>query len=264
MRPGLVTDFFEPPHPRAIAHRGDSANYPENTMIAFRSACGLGAPYLEFDVHMTRDGAVVISHDEDLRRTSGENGLIREMAWAEVAAVDAGYAFGPDRGFPYRAKGVKIPSLAETLRAFPQLRFVIEVKQTTPSLTEPMLEVLARANMRRRVIIASEHHAVLEEVRALAPDIPTNLSNREVGDFFRALPSGAQPYNPQGAALQVPVEYESWRLVTPESVAAAHRMGLEVHVWTVNAEDEMRSLLALGVDGILTDFPARLMGVLRG
>lgn len=232
-------------------------------MIAFRSACDLGVPYIEFDVHMTHDGVVVISHDEDLRRASGQSGLIREMAWAEVVAVDAGYTFGRDQGFPYRGKGVRIPSLAETLAAFSQLRLIIEVKQTAPSLVEAMLEAIIRAGMRRRVLIASEHHAVLEEVRALAPDIPTNLSNLEVGDFFRALPPGAPPYNPQGAALQVPVEYESWRLVTQQSVAAAHRMGLEVHVWTVNAEDEMRDLLALGVDGILTDVPARLLSVLR-
>jgi glycerophosphoryl diester phosphodiesterase len=259
----LGTDFFNLPRPRVIAHRGASANYPENTMLAFGTARDLGVGYIELDLHMTSDQVVVVNHDEDLRRASGEEGVIRNLTWNEVEAVDAGYTFSPDgKRFPFRGQGVGIPRLADVLAAFQELCFIIEVKQTSPSLVEPMLEIIESSGMRRRVFIASEHQTVLDEVRALVPGVPTGLSSREVGDFFRAMAPAAAPYNPAGTALQIPVEYESWRLVTSESVAAAHRIGLEMHVWTVNAEAEMRAMLGFGVDGILTDFPARLLNLL--
>jgi glycerophosphoryl diester phosphodiesterase len=116
--------------------------------------------------------------------------------------------------------------------------------------------------MRRRVLVASEHQAPIDEFRTAAADIPTNFPTAEVAAFLMSLPSGAPPFMPHGAALQVPPEHESWKIVTPESVAAAHRIGVEMHVWTINEEAEMRAMLALGVDGIITDFPARLLNLL--
>jgi len=257
------TDFFSLPRPRAMAHRGDSGAYPENTMAAFTAAHQLGVRYIELDVHMTRDGRVVVAHDPDLARTAGSDALIRELSYQQLADADAGFGFAAaGGGHPFRGKGLKVPTLSEVLSAFPEMRFVIEIKQTAPSLVAPMLEVIERAGMRRRVLVASEHQQPLDEVRALAPEIPTNFSSREVGSFFQALVSRTAGYVPPGDALQIPIEYEKFTLVTPESVAAAHRVGVEMHVWTVNDEAEMRGLLALGVDGIITDFPARLLKLL--
>ena len=257
------TEFFDLPRPRAMAHRGASGNYPENTMAAFGAAHELGVGYIELDVHMTLDGSVVVAHDPDLARTAGRDALIRELTYEQLADADAGFGFAAaDGGHPFRGHGLKIPTLSEVLAAFPDMRFVIEVKQTAPTLIAPMLEVIGRAGMRRRVLVASEHQQPLDEVRALAPGIPTNFSAREVGSFFQALISRMAGYVPPGDALQIPIEYEKFTLVTPESVAAAHQVGVEVHVWTVNDEAEMRGLLALGVDGIITDFPARLLKLL--
>jgi len=112
------------------------------------------------------------------------------------------------------------------------------------------------------VLIASEHQAPIDESRAMAPDIPTNFPTPEVAAFLMSLPPGAPPFAPHGQALQIPPEYESWKMVTPDTVAAAHRIGVEMHVWTINEEAEMRALLALGVDGIITNFPARLLKLL--
>ncbi len=254
------TEFFGLPRPRAMAHRGASGAYPENTVAAFTAAHQLGVRYIELDVHMTRDRRVVVAHDPDLARTAGSDALIRELRYDQVADADAGYGFAaPDGGHPFRGKGLKVPTLCEVLSAFPETRFVIEIKQTAPSLVAPMLEVIERSGMCRRVLVASEHQQPLDEVRALAPEIPTNFSSREVGGFFQALVSRMAGYVPPGDALQIPIEYEKFTLVTPESVAAAHRVGVEMHVWTVNDEAEMRGLLALGVDGIITDFPDRLL-----
>jgi glycerophosphoryl diester phosphodiesterase len=260
----IDSEFFQAPTPRVFAHRGASGYYPENTISAFRAASELGAQYIELDIHMTRDGAVVVLHDDDLDRIAGRHGVVAEMTLSEVKAVDAGYNFSTDGvAFPFRAKGLQVPTLGEVLNAFPSIRFIIEIKQTAPSLVAAMLEIVAQSGMSRRVLIASEHQAPLDEARRLAPGIPTNLSAREVGAFFQSIPPDAPSYVPLGAALEIPPEHLSWKLVTPESVAAAHRIGVEVHVWTVNEEGQMREMIALGVDGIFTDYPERLLGLLR-
>jgi glycerophosphoryl diester phosphodiesterase len=262
MRREVNTEFFDPVRPRAIAHRGASGRYPENTMAAFKAARDLGVPYIELDVHMTRDGEIVVIHDEDLRRIAGHEGTIREMTFAEVAAADAGYSFAVNGNFPFRGAGLHVPRLVDVLTAFRECRFIIEVKQTTPQLAEAMLKAVERAKMRRRILVASEHHAPLDQVRAIAPDIPTSFSSTEVQSLLQSLVPGGEPCRTGGDALEIPPEYYSWKFVTPESVSAAHQLGVEVHVWTVNAQHEMREMLALGVDGIMTDYPERLLALL--
>lgn len=258
------SEFFVPSRPRVIAHRGASGEYPENTLAAFHAAAEAGAPYFELDVHATRDGVIVVSHDAELGRTCGIDAAIAETTSAELARADAGWGFSANGSgeFPFRGRGHRIPTLEEVFAAFPERRYIIEVKQSEPSLIAPLLDLIEHSGMRRRVLIASEHQAPIDEARALAPDIPTGFPSAEVAGFMMAMAPEGEPFRSRGAALQIPPEYESWRLVTPQSVAAAHRMGVEVHVWTVNELAEMRALLALGVDGILTDYPARLAALL--
>ena len=263
MRPTLDTDFFAPPRPRVIAHRGDSGAVPENTLESFRASAELGFDCIELDVHMTRDGEVVVSHDAELKRMCGRDGTIAQLTWQELSTADAGFNFRTaDRTYPFRGKGLRVPKLREVLSAFPAQYFVIEVKQVEPSLTQAMLEIIDRTGMRRRVMVVGEHQRPLDEIRRLAPQIPTNFSGLEVAEFLQALARRDTGYRPPGDALQVPPEYQSWKLVTPEIVNAAHRMGIEVHVWTVNEVAEMAAMLDLGVDGIITDYAARLRSVL--
>ncbi len=258
------SEFFAPSLPRVIAHRGASGEYPENTLAAFSAAAAAGALYFELDVQTTRDGVIVVSHDSGLSRTCGIDAAIAELTFSELRQADAGWGFSPDGSgeFPFRGRGLRIPALEEVFAAFPQHRYIVEVKPSEPSLVAPLLGLIERAGMRRRVLLASEHQAPIDEVRMLAPDIPTGFPYGEIAGFMMAMAPDADGFQPRGAALQVPPEYESWRIVTAESVAAAHRMGVEVHVWTVNELDEMRALLQLGVDGILTDYPARLAALL--
>jgi glycerophosphoryl diester phosphodiesterase len=263
-REHLSTDFFTPAAPRVFGHRGSAGTHPENTLESFRAAAASGVEYLEFDVHMTRDGEVVVSHDDHLERTCGRAGVIREMTYAELAAADAGSTFRLDGvAFPFRGKGIRVPRLAEVLAAFPKLRMIVEVKQIAPSVVAPMLDVIDRAGMRRMVLVASEHQEPLDEVRRLAPEVPTNFSYLECGRFMNAMGTRDASYLPPGDAVQIPPTYESWRLVTPESVEFAHRLGLEVHVWTVNEPAEMSELLDMGVDGLISDYPARALEVVR-
>lgn len=218
---------------------------------------------------MTRDGVVVVSHDHDLKRTCGLDAAISDLTLAELKRADAGWSFtttstlaAADRGFSFRGRGIEVPTLAEVFAAFPQHRYIIEVKQTAPSLAAALLDVIERARMRRRVLVAAEDQVPIDEMRVLAPTLPTGFPAPEVIGFIASLAPGAEPYEPRAKAMQIPPEHQSWRLVTPQSVAAAHRMGVEMHVWTVNDPTEMRALLELGVDGIITDFPARLLGLL--
>lgn len=263
MRPDLDTEFFDPHRPRAIAHRGAGGDFPENTIPSFRAAAECGASYIELDVHLTRDGEIVVIHDHDLGRIAGHDGVVAEMTAAEVFAVDAGRNFSPvEGGFPFRGSGIRVPSLAQALSEFRRMMFVIEIKQMTPAIVAPLLETIERCGMRRRVLIASEHQAPIDEVRWLAPSLPTNFARGDVVDFLMALPPGGPPCRPRGDALQIPPEYSGWRLLTPEMVEAAHRIGVEVHVWTIDDEPGMRAALALGVDGILTNYPARLLSVI--
>jgi glycerophosphoryl diester phosphodiesterase len=259
-RPALDSDFFDLPAPRVIAHRGASGQYPENTLAAFRAAADAGAPYFELDVHMTRDGVVVVSHDAVLSRTCRLDAAIGDLTLAELKRADAGRSFtASDGGFPFRGRGIEVPALAEVFAAFPEHRYIVEVKQSAPSLAAALLEVIERAGMRRRVLLASEEPAPIDELRALAPELPTGFPYPEIVGFMAALAPGAEPYQPRGDAVQIPPEYHSWRIVTPESVGAAHRIGVEVHVFTVNDAAEMRAMLEMGVDGIITDYPARLL-----
>ena len=265
MREHLNTDFFTPALPRVFGHRGSAGTHPENTLESFRAAVAAGVQYLEFDIHLTRDGEVVVAHDNHLARMCGLERTIPEMTYAELATADAGRMFTLDGAtFPFRDKGIRMPRLGEVLEAFPKLRMIVEVKQIAPSVVAAMLHVIDRARMRRNVLVASEHQEPLDEVRNLAPEIPTNFSYLESGLFIQAMGTRDSNYRPPGDAVQIPHRHESWELVTKESVDFAHSVGVEMHVWTVNEESEMSELLDMGVDGLISDYPHRALDVVRG
>jgi glycerophosphoryl diester phosphodiesterase len=232
-------------------------------MPAFRAAVEAGADYIELDVHCTRDGEVVVVHDDGLSRVASDDRLVREMTIADLETVDAAFNFSPvSIGSPFRGQGIRVPRLAEVLESWPVSRFVIEFKPSDPSIADATLEVVQRTGMARRVLFASEHLAPIARVRRLAPELPTNLTASEILEFMQSLSAGA-PYSPAGDALQIPPEHSGLKLVTPEVVAAAHKSGLEVHVWTINDQAEMNEMLSFGVDGIITDYPTRLLALLQ-
>ena len=225
-------------------------------MASFQAAIDIGARYLEMDVHMTHDGVVVVAHDPDLARCCGGTGLLNQATFAETQRLDAGYAFTPDGvQFPFRGKGLRIPRLAEVLGTFSDAFFNIDLKPEDLSVTEVVLKVIDRANARRRVLLASEHQNRLDEIRGMAPEIPTSFGYLEIAAFMQALAGRDDSYQPRGDALQIPPEYYSWKLATPETLAFAHQHGAEMHIWTLNDEPSMRGMLELGVDGIMSDFP---------
>jgi glycerophosphoryl diester phosphodiesterase len=261
-----VHPYFDTPRPQLFGHRGASGEAPENTRVSFERALAQGVPYLEMDCHATADGEIVIHHDDTLDRTSDASGPIRARTFAELERVDAGYGFSPDGGrtHPFRGRGVRVPRLVEVLTAFPEARINLEVKQAEPPIAEEVVRLIHRAKAEQRVLLAAEDEAILAELRALDPATALGSSLEDVVAFVRAGAEGRlREFRPRGHALQVPSHALGQALVTRDFVARAHDRGLFVHVWTINEPDEMRELLALGVDGLMSDFPARLVEVTR-
>jgi glycerophosphoryl diester phosphodiesterase len=253
----MASRYFELPRPRVFGHRGAAGLAPENTLPSFALAVELGATYLELDVHGTRDGEIVVIHDPSLERTTNGEGLVREHVFSAIDLLDAGYQFSTDgRHFPYRGQGVRIPRLATLLARFPELRFNIEVKQESPPIVDAVLDVIRRARCIERVLLAAEHDSIMAVIRrAVGDEIATSFSAGEVVEFFGRMGGGIDGYEPLGRALQIPTSYNDIELITGESVAAAHRLGLEIHAWTINDRAEIERLLSLGVDGVMSDLP---------
>ena len=248
--------------PLFFAHRGGSALAPENTLEAFRSAVELwGADVLEMDVHRTRDGELVVIHDDRVDRTTDGTGAVRDLDLSEVQDLDAGFHFrdlGEEASF--RGHGVQIPLFRDVLEALPEVRMNVDAKGD--DATRPLLELVREAGAEHRVLLAS----VEEEGRAdrLGYEGPTSATRRQIRIFVAShrLPGGG-PYTPRADALQVPYRWEGRQVTTPRLVSQAHRRNLPVHVWTVDAPEIMCTLLKWGVDGIQTDRPDLLARVLH-
>ncbi len=254
--------------PVNLAHRGASARAPENTLEAFRLAVEAGAGGLELDVHVTRDGEVVVIHDASVDRTTDGSGAVAEMELEEIQRLDAGYRFSPDGGrtFPYRGRGVTIPTLAEVYASFPEARVNADIKKAQSGAEEAVLRVIRSAGAEERTLIASTEHPVVRRFRRISRGhIATAASRREIAAFYvlsRArLGALARPVYD---ALQVPVEHRGIELVTPRFLRAARSTGVRVDVWTINDAAQMRWLLDLGVSGIMTDHPEVLAALLAG
>jgi glycerophosphoryl diester phosphodiesterase len=260
--------FLDLPTPLVMGHRGCAGRLPENTLASFRAALADGAVILETDVHLTRDGEPVLIHDRDVARVTEGVGAVRELELREIERLDAGYRFSPDggRSHPERERGHRIPTLRGALEAFPAARFNLELKEDLPELVERTLQLIdATASAPRTLLVAAED-GLMQRIRAHVASsgvaVALGASAGEVARFIEAATHGREP-EPGISALQIPTEFAGRPLVTPELIAYAHRHGVQVHVWTINEPPEMQRLLDLGVDGIVSDFPARVAALLE-
>ncbi|MBK7974288.1 MAG: glycerophosphodiester phosphodiesterase [Deltaproteobacteria bacterium] len=256
--------FLDGPLPRVIAHRGGADLAPESTLAGFESGLANGAQILETDAHTTRDGVVVLLHDDTVDRTTDGTGAIHDLTLAEVKSLDAGYRFTRDGGatFPYRGTGVTIPTLDEVLDRFPRERFLIEIKQTNPPIEADVIAAIERHGISRQVCLASFVDTVVRRVRDLAPDLCTSASVVEVVGLVVTPLEQLAERGVEARATQFPFDVLGVPLVSRELVDKHHALDLEIHVWTVDAAADMASLLDLGVDGIITDRPDTLAQVI--
>jgi glycerophosphoryl diester phosphodiesterase len=244
--------------PVNVGHRGASVRLPENTLESFRAAVEAGAGGLELDVRLTRDGHPVVMHDERVDRTTDGFGAVSGMTLAEVRRLDAGGSGRPDE---------RVPTLREVLAEFPGARVNIDIKdERLPGVEGVVLGVLREAGAAGRVLVVSAHHGVVSRFRRLDRGrTDTGASRLEIAVFYGlSLLRLERLARPAYAALQVPVNYGPLRIVTPRFIRAAHSLGVRVDVWTINEPGQMRELLDLGVDSVMTDEPETLTKVLEG
>ena len=263
----MAHPYFADPGPMLFGHRGASGELPENTLPAFERALEQGATAIETDVHLSRDGEVMVFHDDSLDRTTDATGAIAELTCEQIQALDAGHGFSADGGrtTPHRGRGFRVPRLAEAFQAFPEVSFNIEIKAEDEHLIEAVLDLIAdRAD---RTLVAAATDPCMARLRAalarrsFEPAMGASLGD-VVGYVKAAIGQGERPTEPM--ALQIPPMFSGRPLVTPELISFAHEHGVHVHVWTINERAEMRRLLDLGVDGVMSDFPGTLVEVARG
>ncbi|UCG39950.1 MAG: glycerophosphodiester phosphodiesterase [Acidimicrobiia bacterium] len=247
-------------HPIAAAHRGSRILWPENTMPAFQGAVDLGVHFLETDLHATNDGHLVTFHDPTLDRCTDGLGDIADWSLGDLRTLDAGANFEGEGDFPFRGRGVGIPTLEEVLTAFPDVGLVLDIKAEG---VEPLLaDLLTRRHAEDRVIVGSFSDRRLARFRRLTGGAVATSSASLESLKVKVRSLVRLPARTTADAFQVPTSAGMVTVVDAAFVDAAHAAGKHVHVWTINERAEMVRLLDLGVDGIVTDRPDTLMEVL--
>lgn len=233
-----------------IAHRGASAQAPENTMAAFEQAVESGADVIELDLHVSRDGELVVIHDVTLDRTTNGQGPVHACSLQELKRLDAG------RWFDERFTGQRIPTLAEILDRFVgTIPLALEIKAGSAfyhGIEERLVSVLHQYHAISQVAVASFDHYALLRLKELEPSLRTGalLVGRPV-----SMSAVAQPSKVNALALEC-------SLVTQTEIDACRTAGLQLVVWVVNESAQMRHFIDLGIDGIITDVPDRLRQIL--
>lgn len=275
---GSVPPFFaQAKSLDVIAHRGGEGERPGETMYAFKHAVGIGADVLEMDVYRTKDDHLVLMHNMTVNETTDGTGLVSLKTLNKLKQLNAGFNWdkGDDSGKFYNMKIDQVPpdiredlrvaTLDEVFRAFPQTRMNIEMKLSALSPVEKLCQMIREHNMEEKVLVASFWHFYLRKFRSLCPNVATSASVAELINYILL------QRRPKASAIQLTpdVELEVRRrtlkielpLLTQEFVEKAHADGLKVHAWTINDPEEMKRIKGLGVDGIITDYPSRLLSI---
>ncbi len=255
--------------PLVIAHQGGDGIRPGDTMVAFDHAVQIGADVLEMDAHITKDGKIVLMHDEKVDRTTDGTGLIEDMTLEQLKQLDAAYKWSNDDGktFPYRGQGIQVPTLEELFQKYPQMRYVIEIKLTQNPIDKPLCDLIRKNKMQDKVVIASFHDEAMQRFRTTCPEVATSASRGEVTKFVllgKIFLSGLiapkyesiqPPYDPS-ESLNIPI-------MTKRFIREAHAKNLAVEPWTVDDPALMKKYIEWGVDGIMTDRPDLMLEILR-
>ncbi len=260
-----------PPHPftntddfLVIAHRGGRGQWPESTMYAFQKAHDLGVDVLEMDIQATSDGFLVVIHDQTVDRTTDGQGRVADLTLAEIQQLDAGYNWTDDAGktYPYRGKGITVPTFRTVVEAFSDTRMVVELKRTDRSIVDRFLKIVQEFDTADHTLVASFTGDTIDEVREAYPGIAsfkpvdamvfTILNKVGLGGAFQST----------SQAFEIPRRLGSMNIVDERYIRNAHEHNVKVHVWTINDVEDMQDLIDIGVDGIMTDYPARLMRLL--
>jgi glycerophosphoryl diester phosphodiesterase len=263
----------------AFAHQGGAWESPSSTLHAIQHALEAGATAIELDVHATADGELVVCHDATVDRTTASSGTIASFTLAELRSMDFSYWWipgadvtpgRPPEDYPFRGRAPDdrafgIATLREVLERFPGVVLNLDIKQTAPVVApyeEALARLLAEYDRVDDVIVASFLDPATDAFRGFAPKVPTSAGTMATAEAWRAVQAGESMPEIPAVAYQVPERQGDLVVVDEPFVAAAHAAGKVVHVWTVNDTESTERLLDLGVDGIISDLPTTLCGVL--
>ncbi|NOX66220.1 MAG: glycerophosphodiester phosphodiesterase [Chlorobi bacterium] len=243
-----------------IAHRGGSKLAPENTLAAYKNAIKLGVDMIEIDVHLSKDGKIIVIHDEKIDRTTNGKGTVKDMTLAEIRKYDAGGWF--DEKF----KGEKIPTLDEVMETLNgKVKLLIEIKdgdELYPGLEKKVVETIHKYNAVDWVIVQSFNENSVLRVRKMDPSITTfYLLGRNFGDFYSNV---AKEVNAGDAVIK---KYDGiaphYSMLDSEKVKIFHKAGFKVFTWTVDKPEDMKKIINMNVDGIITNSPDKLKEILN-
>ncbi len=237
---------------RNYAHRGFSGNYPENTLLAFQKALDAGCEGIEFDVHLTKDGQIVIIHDETIDRTSAEHGWVKDMTYEELCQVDFSYRFAGQFGFQ------RIPTLREYFELVKDCDILSNIELKTgvceyPGIEQAVYDLICEYHMEKKVVISSFNHHSILRMKAIAPELTYGfLSETWILDAGAYVADhGVQAYHPQ------------FYMLTDTETADLKAHDVQINTWTVNEADDIRRMIRLNVDGIISNYPDRVAAELK-
>ncbi|RPF55839.1 glycerophosphodiester phosphodiesterase [Aquisalibacillus elongatus] len=255
--------------PLVIAHQGGEHLAPSSTMPAFQNAVNLGVDVLETDIHISKDGHLVAIHDDTVNRTTDGTGAVNDLTLDELKELDAGYYFEKDGEHPYRGQGIELVTVEELFEKFPDQRFLIEIKDTNPyermdEISKRLNELIETHQLVDQVTIASFDHNIIETFKKHAnPDIAVSGGEQEVRKFVITHKFHLKNlYKPSVDSMQLPLEASGYDLTTYDLLDSAERMGLQIHYWTINDQDDMETLINRGAHGIVTDRPDLMLELL--
>lgn len=252
--------------PMVIAHGDESGCglYPGNTLLYMHKMLELGVDALELDLNLTADGRLVLMHDPTLERTTNGRGLVIEHSLAQLRKLNAAHHWSRDgEHFPYRDNPIPIATIDEVFAQVPATPLIIELKNNSPAAAQALSRAIDTAGCGERLIVSSFHRPVIREFRRLCPQVRTGVTMPEALLFYVAQGLGTAGWlHCDYRAMQLPTHYLGLNVYSERFVKAARRHGLHLAVWTVDDCEQMKQYIALGLDGIVTNRPDRLLKLL--
>lgn len=254
--------------PIIIGHRGASALVPENTLASFQTALiQHQAPMIEFDVHLSKEGIPVILHDATLERTTSGKGFVSHFSLPELKRLDAGFQFDPDKTgkFPFRGKGLTIPTFEEVLTSFPSHELSVEIKERSSAITHAVMTLIKKHKSESRCIVGSKYSIVSKTMRESYPHTRRFISQNEIViSYFEFKRGASKPTKDPRAVASMPLEKCGLLFDHVDFIRFLHQKEMTVFYWTINAAEQILDLAEKNADGIITDNPKNTLTILRG
>lgn len=252
-----------------IPHGGGDGLFPEDTLLAFERTMAMGADVVDVDLRLSGDGVVIVFHDATVDRVTGTTGTVRDMTYAQLRQLDAGWAFTQAGGDPadprshvFRGQNITIPTFESILDEFPTSLLSVDLKDESTDIVQPVCDLLRSHHRSNDVFVGSNSDAQILEFRRVCPDVRTSAIMGDVYASRDAQKRNDPSFVPAVTVDQPPFRSDGRQLVDETSLNWAHEHGVAILTWVVNDTADMRLLVSLGVDGIYTSYPNRLLALL--